>query len=159
MKLRKWLENWDMTSLKINLQFLEAEFSPAEADREAAWEMYIELLTRITTQGLMPKDGDEQTALDSVYSLFPTTREILRRHGSDCREFAKIAIVVLNQVIRPFTAYWHRESLAGAFQDMEQCMQFRNELAELQDQLRNYARMLAEMVGIEDMTQLEAQGD
>ncbi len=37
MKLRNWLENWDMTSLKINLKFLEAEFQPSEPDREAAW--------------------------------------------------------------------------------------------------------------------------
>lgn len=157
MKLHKWLENWDLTSLKINLKFLEAEFAPAEPDREAAWEMYIELLTRITTQGLLPEDGDEKAALDSVYSLFPTTREILRRHGSDCREFAKIAIVVLNQLIRPFTALWHRESLQGAFEDPEKCHQFRDELTDLQAKLRNYARLLADMVGIEDMTDLEAQ--
>ena len=50
MKWAKWLENWDMTSLKISAPFLEMEWNPAEPDKDAAWELYIELLTRITTQ-------------------------------------------------------------------------------------------------------------
>ena len=52
-------------------------------------------------------------ALDSVYSLFPTTRTIIRTHGRDAMEFTKIAVVVLNQIVRPFTAKWHRLSLQG----------------------------------------------
>ena len=63
MKWSKWLENWDMTSLKITAPFLEMEWNPSEPDKTAAWELYIELLTRITTQSLDEKDGDEQTAL------------------------------------------------------------------------------------------------
>ncbi|MCP4546708.1 MAG: hypothetical protein GY835_09625 [bacterium] len=144
-----------MTSLKVNLKFLEAEFEPKEPDREAAWEMYIELLTRITTQPLPTGVGDEATALESVHRLFPITREILRRRGSDCFEFSKIGIVVLNQVIRPFTAKWHRESLAGAFEDSERCAEFRQELAELRMKLQNYTRMLAAMAEVEDLTMLE----
>lgn len=156
MKLRNWLENWDMTSLKINLQFLEAEFQPSKPDREAAWEMYVELLTRITTQALPSQAGDEATALGSVYQLFPITREILRRRGSACFEFSKIAIVVLNQVIRPFTAKWHRKSLAGSFDDPDGRAEFRQELAELQEKLHNYTRLLSAMADVEDLTNLEA---
>jgi len=40
MKWGKWLENWDMTSLKITTPFLEMEWNPAEPDRDAAWELY-----------------------------------------------------------------------------------------------------------------------
>ena len=120
MKRRDFLEKWGLSGLKINLRFLEAEFAPRDPDRAAAWELYIELLTRITTQYLAPEDGDEKTALDSVYALFKETRAILRCHGSGCGEFAKLAIPVLNQIIRPFTAKWHRLSLAGAFQDAVQ---------------------------------------
>jgi len=47
MKLGKWLENWDMKSLKIKAPFLEMEWNPQEADKDAAWELYIELLTRM----------------------------------------------------------------------------------------------------------------
>lgn len=64
MKWKKWLENWDMTSLKIKTPFLEMDWNPQEKDKDAAWEMYIELLTRITTQSL--EYGDEKSALDSI---------------------------------------------------------------------------------------------
>ena len=77
MKWRKWLENWGMTSLKIKPPFLEMDWNPAEPDKEAAWELYIELLTRITTQPLSEKDGDEKTALQSIVSLFGITRKYL----------------------------------------------------------------------------------
>ncbi|MCO5069191.1 MAG: hypothetical protein M9910_11015 [Kiritimatiellae bacterium] len=155
MKFSKWLENWDMTSLKVNLKFLEMEWQPKEPDKNAAWELYIEMLTRIATQHLQPEHGDEKTALDSIHALFPLTREIIKRHGRDCCEFTKIAVIVLNQVVRPFTAKWHRETLKGAFKKKDKCTQFRRELGTLQVQLRKYTKMLADMAAVEDLTQLE----
>lgn len=157
MKWNKWLENWDMTNLKINLQFLEMEWSPQEADKNAAWELYIEMLTRIATQYLEPAHGDEATALESIHRLFDLTRNIIKSHGRECIEFTKIAIVVLNQVIRPFTAKWHREMLAGCFEDEEKCKLFRNELARLQKKLRKYSKMLADIASVEDLTELESK--
>jgi len=55
MKLRDFLENWGLSGLKINLGFLEGEFEPQDPDRNAAWELYVELLTRITTQYPRPR--------------------------------------------------------------------------------------------------------
>lgn len=155
MKRRDFLERWGLSGLKLSLGFLDAEFHPRDPDRAAAWELYVELLTRATTQHLAPEHGDEKTALDSVYALFPLTRDILRRHGSGAGEFAKLAIPVLNQVIRPFTAKWHRLSLAGPFQDAEQCTEFRAELAALQKVLRNYTKALSDLAQVEDLTELE----
>lgn len=147
MKWRNWLENWDMTSLKIKAPFLEMDWNPQEKDKDAAWELYIELLTRVTTQPLADKTGDEQTALTSIYSLFPITRSIIKNYGRDCMEFTKIAIVVLNQVIRPFTAKWHKE---GPFLQEIQRSQFRDELIILQGKLETYTSMLGDMAGVED---------
>lgn len=155
MKLRKWLDNWDMTSLRIKTPILDMEWNPQIGDRNAAWELYIELLTRITTQPLLASHGDEKTALDSVYAIFPLTRETIKRHGQDCIEFTKIAIVVLNQVVRPFTAKWHKLSLEGAFNTSEGSALFRSELEVLQVKLRRYTRMLADMAGVEDLTDVE----
>ena len=155
MKRRDFLEKWGLASLKINLGFLDGEFKPSDPDRAAAWELYVELLTRVTTQALAPEDGDETTALDSVYAIFPLTREILRRHGSGSGEFAKLAIPVLNQIIRPFTAKWHRRSVAGAFKEMNGCNEFRGELEVLQVKLRHYTQALAAMAEVEDLTTLE----
>jgi len=158
MKWKKWLDNWDMASLKISTPFLDLEFKPQHEDKQAAWEMYIELLTRITTQALPESDGDEKSALDSIYSLFPTTREIIRRNGRSCIEFTKIAIVILNQLVRPFTAKWHKVSISGGFEDAAQCAAFRDELAVLQNKLQTYTAMLAQMAGVEDLSQLEENG-
>jgi hypothetical protein len=157
MKWKKWLENWDMTSLKINFKFLQMEWEPREADKNAAWELYIEMLTRVATQYLEPEYGDEDAALKSVFSLFGLTRDIIKKHGRDCTEFTKIAVIVLNQKIRPFTAKWHRESVGGAFKDDGKCLLFREELRELQKELRNYTKMLADMASVEDLTELEAE--
>jgi hypothetical protein len=155
MKWGKWLENWDMTSLKIKASFLEMEWKPQDEDKAAAWELYIELLTRIATQPLDEKHGDEKTALDSVFSLFAITRQVLKSNSRNCTEFTKIAVVVLNQVIRPFTAKWHRLSLQGAFADENMQRDFRTDIAQLQTVLKKYTKMLADMAGVEDLTTLE----
>ena len=156
MKLQKWLEDWEMTSLRINLKFLNMEWKPNTSDEAAAWELYIELLTRISTQHLEPEHGDEKAALDSIHALFALTRSILKEHTRDCQHFAQIAIPVLNQIVRPFTAKWHRLYLADAFSNETQRQEFRNELSALQGELRRYTRMLGAMAGVEDFTALEA---
>ena len=154
MKIQKLFENWDMTGLKLKLGFLETEWQPQVKDSEAAWEMYVELLTRIATQPLPDNSGMECSALESVYSLFGITRGILRKYGKDAIGFAKIAIIVLNQIVRPFTARWHKLSEEGAFQDQEQCTLFRKELKELQINLKSYMGMLAEIAGVEDISSI-----
>ncbi len=159
MKWKEWLDKWSMTGLSINAGFLNMDWAPQDRDRDAAWELYIELLTRITTQHLQPDHGDESAALESIHALFGLTRETLKNQGRHCTEFAKIAIVVLNQYVRPFTAKWHKASLEGAFDAPEGCQEFRDELATLQEQLRQYTKMLADMANVEDLTTLEKTED
>ena len=153
MNLATLFKNFHLEKVKLNLRVAEAEFSFQQTDRDAAWELYVEMLTRVVTQPLPAEVGDEQTALDSVYSLFPATREILRRRGRQAIQFSKVAIPVLNQVVRPFTAKWHKESLAGSFDKEEK----RAELESLQDEMRRYNRMLANIAEVEDLTDLELE--
>ena len=91
-RLQDWYRRFNLDSVRINVGVASANISFSDADRDAAWELYIEMLTRIVTQPLPREVGDEQTALDSVYALFGITREILAsarpRHHSihkDCR--------------------------------------------------------------------------
>ncbi len=155
MKWAKWLENWDMTSLKINMKFLEMEWNPQEKDKDAAWELYIELLTRITTQPLIKDVGDEKSALESINSIFKLTRDILKKYGRDCSEFAKIAIVILNQILRPFSAKWHKFDIEKLRDNKDMCSKFREELQNIQEVLCTYTQMLSQMAGVEDFTKLE----
>lgn len=59
-------------------------------------------------------------------------------------------------MVRPFTAKWHRLSLQGAFDDAARCAEFSTELEDLQNKLREYTRMLGDLAGVEDLTDLEA---
>lgn len=156
MNLGAWFQNFHLEKVKLNARIVELEISFESTDKDAAWELYVEMLTRIVTQPLPTEIGDEETALSSAYSLFPTTRAILRRHGRNAIKFSMIAIPVLNQVVRPFTAKWHRESLAGGFADDSKRSEFRREFEVLQEELRNYNRMLAKIAGVEDLTDLES---
>ena len=158
MKLQKWLENWDMTSLKFNAGILETEWKPQTADQNAAWDLYIEMLTRITIQPLPDNAGDEKAALDSVHSLFGETRRIIKHYGRDCINFSKIAIVVLNQIVRPFTTEWHPISIEGKLSIEPNRTKFRADLKDLQGKLEKYAMALGDMANVEaDLTKLEAE--
>ncbi|MFW9973180.1 MAG: hypothetical protein ACFFDF_23555 [Candidatus Odinarchaeota archaeon] len=155
MKWREWLKKWNLSNLKIKAPFLELELNFKDVDKDAAWDLYIELLTRITTQPLKKEHGDEEIALNSIYSLFPSTRKVIKNYGRKSIEFTKIAIVVLNQIIRPFTTKWHKLNLQGAFNEAKQCELFRKELSSLQVHLKNYTKLLADMADVEDLTELE----
>lgn len=159
MKLRDLFEKWGLTGLKIKTPILEMDWAPSDVDKEAAWDLYVELLTRITTQALPDEDGVESTALESVYRLFPITRETLKHYGRKAVGFSRIAIIVLNQIVRPFTAKWHRLANNDAFNDPANCKIFRNELVDLQEQLKNYTKLLADLASVEDLTEMQADED
>lgn len=153
------LENWGLTSIKLNMKFAELEFSPNPEDEKAAWEMYVELITRISTQQLPDGVGDEKTALTSIYSLFDVTRSILKENGRKCKEFSRLSIVILNQVVRPFTAKWHKLSLENAFSSEDKCKEFRNDLRQLQNKLKKYTKMLADIAKVEDLTEISIEDE
>lgn len=153
-KYGELFRKWHLEKINLHMAFADVEFSPTNDDKTAAWDMYVELITRITTQPLAPDTGDEETALNSIYSLFDTTRNILKEKGRQATAFTKIAVVVLNQVVRPFTAKWHRKKLKGAFNNPNECDNFREELSDIQIKLIDYSHLLAELAMVEDMTLL-----
>jgi len=151
-------------SYKFSIPFVgELEWEPDPTQRRAAWELYIELITRISTQPLDPDRGLLREAYNSLYSLFGSTREILRRHGPEvgaAREtVGGIAITVLNKGIRPLLSYWHpilldHEQLkppSATPRQWERKLQdeakARGELEKLRRSLEKYATQLAKMAG------------
>ena len=72
MKLRELLDKGSLTKLKISTGFRDAEFQANDQKKDATWAMYVELLTRITTQALPAEHGDEAAALASVTSYSPS---------------------------------------------------------------------------------------
>lgn len=94
---------------------IEGTWEADERQQSAAWQMYIELVTRVAVTGARSEQGSIRETLDSLYSLFPTTRNILREYGPAVAKpygrgslsFGQIAVVILNEVLRPFLARWH----------------------------------------------------
>ena len=151
MKWNELFEKWSPNLLKVNVGFAEMEFQPNDIDKDAAWEMYVELQTRIITQDLNDESGDEKMALESVAKMFELTRLVLKKYGRHSPDFSRIALFILNDQIRPFTAKWHRLSLNGAFEDVDKCQTFRDELKRLQVAIKGYASILAEMADMDDI--------
>lgn len=108
------------TSFKVSLTLpyiggIEGTWVPDQSERKAAWEMYVELVTRVAVAELGPEEGLLREALSSMYSLFATTRTILREYGPAVAQpksggklsFGYLAVAVLNTVLRPLLAKWH----------------------------------------------------
>ena len=167
-------------SLSLGLPFglgsLGGTWEPSDEERMAAWEMYVELITRISIEELSPGEGSLREALSSLYTLFGTTREILRKYGpavaapkrgSDL-SFGILAVTVLNKALRPLLTKWHPdlahyESQRPAdFSPIEYERRWehtdalRNDLNELRATLRGYAFYLSQVA---DVPSLMADGD
>lgn len=54
-------------------------------------------------------------------SLFPVTCNMLNHRGQGCAEFTKFAIVILNQIVLPFTNRWLRRPEQEVFGNPAQC--------------------------------------
>ena len=141
-----WLTSRKLHHLmKLPDDVLGQPWQPTEADRKAAWDLYTELRTRVTTQALPYRSGDEGTALQSLYKLFGLTRKILHRYQKRCGHFAVLSVFMLNGVLRPFTTRWHKLSEAGRLHNEDDCRDFRAELQPLQEKLRDFQRLLGHL--------------
>jgi hypothetical protein len=132
---------WSILAINITAK------QPKSPDAAPAHILRIELSTRITTQRLHYRSGEEETAAESVHLLFPKVRELMSNHP-DAKVFCQIGLRLLNQVLRPYTARWHgwmteSEGSAGVtarFRDERVRRMFRVELRELQARLVGYEK-------------------
>jgi hypothetical protein len=150
---------------------INGTWQPDETERRAAWEIYVELVTRISLVELRPGEGLLHEALASLYTLFETTRKILREYGPDvaCSEndddlsVGYLSIAILNCVIRPVLTKWHprlfhHESIqtnAGSLvqyeQQWEDADQVRHDINDARSILIEYSKLLAEAAGVSPM--------
>jgi hypothetical protein len=154
MKLKEIFNKFQLSSVTLSTPIGDAEIQFVTADEDAAWGLYIELITRTTIQPISDENGIELAILESVRSIFPTTRELLKEYGRKGQAFSKIAVIVLNQVLRPFTTKWHKSAQNSLFEDATVAKEFRAELAALQADLRHFTSMLAEIARVDDISEL-----
>jgi hypothetical protein len=112
--------------------------SVSKEDREAAWELKVELSTRVSSVGLSKGIGCNTSALSSLHSLFDTWRSIARNGGVKSQKFLKHSKTYFDDNVRPFTSKWHAQLNDSA----EQSEMFRGELEQLQIETRRYCEKL-----------------
>ena len=161
--------------VKLNLHVLEISgtWEPNDAERRAAWELYVELVTRVSVVPLRVDEGLLREALTSLNSLFGTTRDVLRHHGPDVAEpkrngqynFGYLAVAMLNFGIRPLLARWHptledwesQRPANRSRRDHEQLWPQSDELraavADTRRILTAYADLLASACGVPNLLQ------
>jgi hypothetical protein len=148
---------------------VSGSWEPSDAERRAAWEIYVELVTRISVVPLGPDLGLLREALSSLYSLFGTTREVLRRYGPEIAGPGKsdggyslgyLAVAILNFELRPVLSRWHpaleewesKRPAEVSRQAHERSWQFsgdlRIELERARQNLAAYADLLAAASGV-----------
>jgi len=105
----------DSIQVTLDLKFLKiaGTWKPTPDERNAAWELYVELVTRVGVISL--HDGLLRESLSSFYSLFSSTRDILRKYGPGVApqkaegelNFGYLAVAMLNRTLRPLLSMWH----------------------------------------------------
>jgi hypothetical protein len=155
--------------LDLKLFSIGGTWEPNDAERRAAWELYVELVTRIAVVPL--RDGIAREALTSLYALFGQAREILRRYGPEVAEpkrdgeynFGFLTVAMLNLAVRPVLSYWHPELQAWETQRggsvavkthedaWPRIGELRNELDRTRTILTSYAAVLAQACGVPDL--------
>ncbi len=101
--------------LPFGLGGISGTWAPEESERRAAWEMYVELVTRSSVARLPDDRGLLREVLASLYTLFESTREILRKYGpavakpgaGEAVSFGHLAVAILNGALRPLLSEWH----------------------------------------------------
>jgi hypothetical protein len=155
--------------LDLKVFSIAGTWEPNDAERRAAWELYVELVTRVAVVPL--RDGIAREALSSLYALFGEAREILRRYGPEVAEpkksgrysFGFLTVAMLNFAVRPVLSYWHPElqvwevqrGTTVAVKEHEDAWPRIGELRDAMDATRevlsSYAAVLAEACGVPDL--------
>ena len=158
--------------LDLKIFQISGTWEPNDAEREAAWELYVELITRVAVVPLPRGHGLLREALSSLYSLAGTVRQVLREHGPTVAEpkpdgaynFGYLAVAMLNFVIRPVLSRWHPEleaweatraverSRAEHERAWPRAEQLREELDSARGILSQYATLLGTACGIPDLS-------
>jgi len=133
-----------MDSCTICTPFFEVTISQNEDNKTASWQLYVELITRVATQPLLEDRGDEESALESIYKLFNTTRDIIKQYGRKAETFSMLSLCLLNMILRPFTSKWHKIFKSGPVNKKNKNV-FREELCELQIIINKFSGVLLQM--------------
>lgn len=151
-------------------QLSELRFVVTRDTKRVAWKLFVETITRVSTQPLDPGSGLVREAMTSLYGLFEVVRETLKQSMPSVPDghaptVEQLAITMLNLELRPFLSRWHpalrrwEEAHPGADEaEWPANAACRAELAQVQERVREYALGYARLAGVDDAATLVASG-
>lgn len=159
-----------LTEVKVTIpQLSELTFAVNNDSRQVAWHMFVETVTRVSTQPLADDEGVVREALTSMYGLFATTRETLKVTRPSPvvpsgQTVEYLAITMLNRELRPFLSKWHPrlrefemahpDDSESTWPDNAAC---RAELQRVQQHIHGYAAGFARLAGVREADALIGQ--
>lgn len=153
--------------------FLTVTWRPNRHERKAAWELYVELITRISVEEMRSGEGILRESLKSLYSIFESTRVILKKYGTvvakpkrkkNATSFGVLSVEILNRSLRPFLTKWHpilqeyesrRDKNASVKEhedNWELNSKMRTEMEEVRKVLVDYSYYLAKIAKVTPLT-------
>lgn len=152
-----------LTEIRVSVpQLSELTFVVNDESRQVAWQLFVESVTRVSTQPLDDDAGMLGEALTSLHALFVTTRDTLKFARPSApvpggQTVEHLAITMLNKELRPFLSIWHPRLIAferanpgapeSSWPDATAC---RTELRAVQSNLYGYAMGFAKLAGVRD---------
>ena len=153
--------NVKLTDITVTIpQFSELHFAITRDSQQVAWKLFVESVTRISTQSLDTDSGLLGEALASIYGLFAITRDVLKQTQPSAKTghnptIEHLAIAMLNNELRPFLSRWHPalQKWEKQYPDQPestwpQAAECRSELASMQRRLERYVLGFGELAGL-----------
>ncbi|MGC5284812.1 hypothetical protein [Micromonospora sp. DT231] len=153
-----------LTELTVSIpNFTDLTFAVTPSNEGVAWRLFVESVTRVSTQPLTEGTGVVRETLNSLYSLFQSVRQTLVEAGPTAgvggtQTVEHLAIGMLNAQMRPFLAKWHPQLLQwervnpdvpeSQWPGNAQC---RAELEAMRLGLLDYVRGLGQLAGVRNI--------
>ncbi len=154
--------------ITVDLKIIKGEWEVDQNEQMAAWELYVEIITRISVEELKPDEGLLREALSSLYAIFGETRKILRKYGPTIAipkgegnlSLGTISVKMLNSALRPVLAKWHplllsyestkKPDISPSDHEAvwERNGELRKVIKDLQKTMKEYSLLLANAAGV-----------
>lgn len=155
-----YVQSMSLTEIKVNVpQVSQLTFVVNNDAKRTAWEIFVEVSTRISTQPLGEEEGFLREALTSLYRLFGRTRDLLAQAQptkvTGGRTVEYLALTMLNHELRPFLSLWHPrlarfEQTGKDEADWDDNAAFRRDLEQLRQHLVEFSLSFARLAGVAD---------
>ncbi len=156
---KKWNIRPKEYEIDISAFKIKGDISYFSKDQEIAWKIYIELITRISSNDLEENSGILREALSSLHEAFKALRDILKNSSVelakqptklDSLTVLSLTLIIMNLNLRPFLSKWHPLLLEWESKKANEDSQyhhestwsynteFRNDLKKLREGLSEY---------------------